>query len=108
MYWRGLISERGCDNVRAAASESRSKGGQDQVMNEWLDIIEYRDFHDVPRVFLVDVDGSVKEVKIIRGIHPLMDKEAIRVIKLTSKKWKPGRMNGEPVKVRMVIPVKFA
>ena len=27
------------------------------MMNEWLDIIEYRDFHDVPRVFLVDVDG---------------------------------------------------
>ncbi|UCG27646.1 MAG: TonB family protein [Bacteroidales bacterium] len=58
--------------------------------------------------FLVDIDGSVKEVKVIRGIHPLLDKEAIRLIRLTSKKWKPGKQNGKPVIVQMVIPVKFA
>jgi len=57
--------------------------------------------------FVVDADGSVKEVKILRGIHPELDKEAIRVIKLTSKMWKPGKQGGKAVRVRMVIPVKF-
>jgi TonB family protein len=57
--------------------------------------------------FIVDVDGSVKEVKILRGIHPELDKEAIRVIKLTSTMWKPGKQEGKAVRVRMVIPVKF-
>ncbi len=57
--------------------------------------------------FVVDADGSVKEVKILRGIHPELDKEAIRVIKLTSNMWKPGKQGGKAVRVRMVIPVKF-
>lgn len=58
--------------------------------------------------FIVDKDGSVIEVKILRSIHPDLDKEAIRVIKLTSKMWKPGRQDGKAVKVQMVIPVKFS
>ncbi len=57
--------------------------------------------------FVVDVDGSVQEVKILRGIHPELDREAIRLIKLTSKMWKPGRQGGKAVKVKLVIPVKF-
>jgi len=57
--------------------------------------------------FVVDVDGSVKEVQILRGIHPELDKEAIRVIRLTSNMWKPGKQEGKAVRVRMVIPVKF-
>jgi Ca-activated chloride channel family protein len=58
--------------------------------------------------FIIDIDGSVKEVHVLRGIHPDLDKEAVRIIKLTSKMWKPGRVNGKPVKVQMVIPVKFS
>jgi len=58
--------------------------------------------------FVIDVDGSVIDVKILRGIHPELDKEAIRVLKLTSKMWKPGREGSKAVKVQMVIPVKFS
>jgi Ca-activated chloride channel family protein len=58
--------------------------------------------------FIVDIDGSVIDIKIVKGLHPELDKEAERVIRLTSKKWKPGRKNGKPVKVQMIVPVKFS
>lgn len=57
--------------------------------------------------FVVNMDGSVKEVKVLRGVHPELDKEAIRVIRLTSKMWLPGKQGEQAVRVRMVIPVKF-
>ena len=62
------------------------------------------------RVFVqfdVDVDGSVKNVIVVRGVNPLLDQEAIRVIK-SSPKWKPGLDNGEPVRVRYTFPIVFS
>ncbi|MBA7525857.1 hypothetical protein ES705_18015 [subsurface metagenome] len=58
--------------------------------------------------FSVDVDGSVIEIEIIKGLQPDLDKEAERVVKLTSKMWKPGTQKGKPVKGLMIIPVKFS
>jgi TonB family protein len=60
------------------------------------------------RVFLsfwVLEDGSVGEVKVIRSLTPEFDKEAIRVIKLTSGEWEPARQNGKPVKTLLNLPV---
>lgn len=57
--------------------------------------------------FIVNPDGSVVEIKILRGVHSLLDNEALRVIKLTSGKWKPGMQRSNPVKTSMIIPVKF-
>lgn len=56
--------------------------------------------------FLIDKDGSIAEVKVLRGVSPGLDKEAARVIKAMPK-WNPGKQNGRPVKVRYVIPVNF-
>lgn len=56
--------------------------------------------------FTIDKDGSVKNVKVLRGLDSAADKEAIRVIS-SSPKWKPGRHNGEPVAVTYVFPVVF-
>ena len=57
---------------------------------------------------IIDKDGSIKEIKILRGLHPDADKEALRVIRLTDKKWKPGELNGEKVAAEIIIPVKFS
>lgn len=57
--------------------------------------------------FSVDKKGNVSDLRVLRGIGGGCDEEAIRVIKLTSGKWKPGMQNGKPVKVTMNIPVKF-
>jgi protein TonB len=56
--------------------------------------------------FLIDKDGSIAEVKALRGVSPGLDKEAVRVIKAMPN-WSPGKQNGRPVKVRYVIPVNF-
>ena len=56
--------------------------------------------------FVVERDGSISDVQIVRGQDPSLDKEAIRVIK-TMPKWKPGQQRGKPVRVRFTLPVVF-
>ena len=56
--------------------------------------------------FVIEKDGSVNEVKVLRGIGGGCDDEAVRVIK-TMPKWKPGRQKGEPVRVFYQIPINF-
>ena len=57
--------------------------------------------------FLIDKAGNVRDIKVLRGIGGGCDEEAIRVIKLTSGKWKPGKQRGKTVQVLMTIPIKF-
>ena len=56
--------------------------------------------------FTVDVDGSVTNVKVLRGVDPSLDNEALRVVRL-SPKWTPGRQKGKPVRVTYTFPVIF-
>lgn len=56
--------------------------------------------------FTIDVDGSIKDVKVLRGTHPALDNEAVRVVS-SSPKWKPGYQNGKPVPVSYTFPVIF-
>lgn len=56
--------------------------------------------------FVVSKDGSISEVKTIRGISADCDKEAMRVVSMMPP-WKPGKQNGKPVFVRFVLPIKF-
>lgn len=56
--------------------------------------------------FVVSKDGSIGDVKVIRGVDPTLDAEAIRVIS-GMPKWKPGTQKGEPVNVRYTVPVMF-
>ena len=56
--------------------------------------------------FLIDKDGSIKDVKIVRGVHPSLDKESIRVIE-SMPRWTPGKVKGEPVKCQYTLPIAF-
>ena len=56
--------------------------------------------------FVVDEDGNVVEVKVVRSAHPSLDAEAIRVIE-NMPKWKPGIKDGKPVSVRFKLPISF-
>ena len=56
--------------------------------------------------FIIDKDGSVKDVKVVRGVHPSLDKESIRLIE-SMPKWIPGKVKGEPVKSQFTFPVAF-
>jgi TonB family protein len=57
--------------------------------------------------FTVDVNGKVKDAKVVRGVDPLFDVEALRVINL-SPAWKPGIQRGKPVDVSFTMPVQFS
>jgi TonB family protein len=57
--------------------------------------------------FVVDTDGSVKDVKILRGVDPLLDAEALRVLNGCTEKWAPGMQDGQPVKVTYTLPIIF-
>jgi len=56
--------------------------------------------------FVIYPDGKVRDVKVIRGVHPDLDAEAVRVVS-SSPDWKPGYVNGKPVKVSYVLPIVF-
>ncbi len=56
--------------------------------------------------FIISKEGRVENVKIIRGVDPLLDKEALRVVN-SLPTWKPGKQNGRPVKVSYQVPIKF-
>lgn len=56
--------------------------------------------------FVVNRDGSIVDAKVLRGVDPYLDKEALRVIG-TMPKWKPGMQRGKPVRVKYTVPVMF-
>ncbi len=56
--------------------------------------------------FVVNRDGSIVDAKVLRGVDPYLDKEALRVIN-SMPKWKPGEQRGKPVRVKYTVPVIF-
>ena len=57
--------------------------------------------------FVVEKDGSVNDVEVVKGTWPSLDAEAIRVVKALPK-WTPGKQNGKVVRVKFTIPFRFA
>jgi protein TonB len=83
-------------------------GGQQALYKE----ISYPDFARKANIegqvilqFVVDENGNVSAVQVLRGVHKLLDEEAVRAIK--KMKFKPGKQRGQSVKVRMTQPVRF-
>ena len=56
--------------------------------------------------FVVNADGSISNIGIIRGVDPELDGEAVRVIS-TMPNWKPGMQKGKAVRVKYTVPVMF-
>jgi TonB family protein len=56
--------------------------------------------------FVVAKDGAVEKVRVVRGVTPALDNEAIRVV-TTMPNWAPGKNKGEPINVQYTIPVNF-
>lgn len=56
--------------------------------------------------FVVEKDGSITDVNVIKGVHAVLDKEAVRVIS-NMPNWKPGKQRGLKVRVRYTIPINF-
>jgi periplasmic protein TonB len=56
--------------------------------------------------FVVEVDGSITDVRVLRGIGAGCDEEAIRVVR-SMPRWVPGKQRGQPVRVQFNLPIKF-
>lgn len=90
------------------------KGGDISKFREWVGkrtnypqaAIDNKIRGTVYLTFVVEKDGSVSNVTVIKGVHPLLDNEAIKTIS-ESPKWTPGLQRGQPVRVRFQIPLSF-
>lgn len=56
--------------------------------------------------FVVERDGSVSSVKVVRSVSPALDREAVRVVQ-SLPRFTPGRQNGQPVRCRYTLPITF-
>ena len=88
-------------------------GGNVAMMNFIAENIRYpKEAHEkgiqgrVITNFIVRKDGSIDSVQIVRGVDPLLDAEAIRVLE-SMPTWKPGKQRGQPISVRYTLPVIF-
>lgn len=56
--------------------------------------------------FVVERDGSIADVRVMRGVHPALDQEAMRAVRAMPQ-WAPGRQQGQVVRTRYTLPVAF-
>ncbi len=90
------------------------RGGDDNRFREWVQkrtnypqaAIDAKIRGTVFLTFIVEKDGSVTSVTVIKGVHPLIDNEAVKSIS-QSPKWAPGLQRGLPVRVRYQIALNF-
>jgi len=89
-------------------------GGQEAMMSFLAGNIKYpeaamkKDIQGKVYVtFVVEADGSVTNVKVLRGIGSGCDEEAVRVVKMMPK-WNPGKQAGKAVRVQYNLPIRFA
>lgn len=89
-------------------------GGQDAMTNYMVSSIKYPAEAKLKKItgtvyvtFVVEKDGSVTHVKVIRGIGGGCDEESIRVVK-GMPKWIPGKQKGKTVRCQFTLPVKYA
>ena len=91
------------------------KGGGPQEFSSWVgahlvyprDASQQRIQGTVIVRFIVGMDGNVYEATVVKGVHPSLDNEALRVIN-RSPKWKPGIVDSHPVRATFTIPVIFS
>ena len=90
------------------------KGGDIEKFREW--VMKKTKYPEVAMVnniqgivyisFIVERNGAVSNVKIVKGVDPIIDNEAKKTVE-SSPKWTPGRQNGKEVRVTYLIPLNF-
>ncbi len=89
-------------------------GGDANDFSKWVnsqivypqDAVDQKIEGKVVLQFTVNKLGEVKDVKVVRGVNEILDKEAVRVVE-SSPKWEPASQNGVPVSVNYTFPVIF-
>ena len=86
-------------------------GGNSSLMKYLASNLRYPDTGDdiqgrVVIRFVVRKDGSIDNIEILHSIHPIFDREAVKVIQ-EMPKWIPGKQNEKPVDVYFTLPIRF-
>ena len=88
-------------------------GGQQALMKFMTSNLRYPEIAKEEEIqgtvfvtFVVQEDGSLREVKVLRGVHPELDREALRVVK-SMPNWRPGKNGGKVCCVQYNLPVNF-
>ena len=69
--------------------------------------VKYKEQGSITLYFIVNTEGEVTDVKVLRGINSQLDREAVRVLN-SSPRWTLGKQNGKPVCVEFVLPISFS
>ncbi len=111
---KGVIAISAPPEVYTYVEQQPEYAGGTAALNKFLD--EHLYYPDVAREnevtgkvlvrFLVDEEGTVTHVKVVKGIGYGCDEEALRVVKAMPR-WHPGKVNGKPVRTMYLLPIVF-
>ena len=103
------------DNAVYSMVDERAQfpGGQNEMLKYLQENLQYPEAAKANNVhgrvfvkFIVERDGSLSDIKVMKGIGSGCDEEAIRLIQ-SMPKWKPGKNKGKEVRTSMTVPVNF-
>jgi len=105
--------ELGSDPVTFAEEMPQFPGGEAAMRQFILEHTKYPEMEREAKVqgrvymqFVVEKDGALSEIKVVRGLSPGLNKESERLIG-SMPKWIPGRQNGKALRVRMTVPIVY-
>ncbi|MCQ2225701.1 MAG: energy transducer TonB [Paludibacteraceae bacterium] len=97
----------------AADETAKFPGGNEELAKYLQSNVSYpeqalknNEFGQVFVSFMVDVDGSIKDVKVVKGVSSSLDAEALRVV-ASMPKWTPAKTDGKAVKSSFSLPIVF-
>lgn len=111
---RDAATKEDGEKVYEFVEEMASFPGGPASMNQWLSqnirypaAAQKNNIHGrVTVTFIVEKDGSISNIEVVRSVDPSLDKEATRVVKAMPK-WNPGKQDGKPVRSKFTLPVNF-
>ena len=87
-------------------SSMQAVAARSEVLNKQIDAQKQKIEGRVLVTFIINRDGSIANIKVVKSVHPLLDNEARRVVKLMPH-WKPGIEDGKPCRTMFAIPIEF-
>ena len=88
-------------------------GGMQALLNYLMENVKYPEDAEkqkiegrVIAIFVVETDGSISNVEVVKPVFPSLDAEAVRVLSAMPK-WTPGKQSGKAVRVKYTVPINF-
>ncbi|MFN5786656.1 MAG: energy transducer TonB, partial [Flavobacteriia bacterium] len=111
LMMKGLLENSDCDSAEYTSAEY--PGGMREMMKFLINNLEYPQkaieqgtMGKVYTRFIVEKNGSISNIEIVRGVSPEIDDEAIRILAYMPH-WNPANCNNEPVRAMMMLPLNF-